>query len=128
MDFIAYLHGFRKTVMGENIISLSVDSTFSKSISDVMEIDAGVPLIVRIEIKDIEEKEPQKNQDTKDKFRKTMHVKIRKVAEKKNNTEDDVKDQLKKKLIEKKIIEKSTTELDIKGYAIACNILDDWLK
>ena len=38
--------------MGENIISLSVDSTFSKQISDILNIESGARLLVRIEVAD----------------------------------------------------------------------------
>ena len=124
MDFPAYLHNFRKTVMGENIISLSVDSAFSKQITDVLNIENGSRLLVRIEVAD-EQKEVPQNNDTKEKFRKTMHVKIREVAERDGKTEKEVKDDLKTTLSEMKLIKSSTTELDIKGYAIACNLLDE---
>ena len=127
MDFPAYLHNFRKTVMGENIISLSVDSAFSKQITDVLNIENGSRLLVRIEVAD-EQKEVPQNNDTKEKFRKTMHVKIRELADKTDKTEDDVKDELREQLIKNDVIKESTKELDIKGYAIACNILDDWMK
>mgnify|MGYP001575661219 FL=1 len=125
MDFPAYLHNFRKTVMGENIISLSVDSAFSKQITDVLNIENGSRLLVRIEVAD-EEKEVAQNNDTKEKFRKTMHVKIREAATKTGLTEKEIKDGLKLRLRQKNLIKESTTELDIKGYAIACNILDEW--
>ena len=125
MDFPAYLHNFRKTVMGENIISLSVDSAFSKQITDVLNIENGSRLLVRIEVAD-EQKEVPQNNDTKEKFRKTMHVKIREVADSRDKTEKEIKDSLKAILIGKGIIKESTTELDLKGYAIACNLLDNW--
>lgn len=125
MDFPAYLHNFRKTVMGENIISLSVDSAFSKQITDVLNIENGARLLVRIEVAD-EQKEVPQNNDTKEKFRKTMHVKIREVAEHAMVTEKQIKDELKARLISKGLIKESTTELDIKGYAVACNILEEW--
>ena len=57
-----------------------------------------------------------------------MHVKIREVADKTNASEETIKDNLRAWLIKRKLIEKSTKELDIKGYAVACNILDEWMK
>ena len=125
MHFPAQIHNFRKTVIGDNIIALSIDKAFSKDIVEIIEIDPGTQVMVTMEV--VPEKEPEQN-DVLEKFRKKMHVKIREVAEVKRSSEESVKEQLKKQLQMHKLIETSTTELTIKGYVAACAILDEWLK
>lgn len=126
MYFPAQIHNFRKTVIGDNIIALSIDKAFSKDIVEIMEIDPGTQVMVTMEV--VTDKEPEQNTDVLEKFRKKMHLKIREVAAIKHSPEERVKNELKVQLKRHKLIETSTTELTIKGYVAACAILDEWLK
>ena len=126
MDFPASFHGLRKTVMGETLITLSVDESFTGEIVGLMSMKIGSGLYVRLA--EADKKEEPANNDTKEKFRRTMHAKIRECAEAMDISEEECKNRLKGALKVKGLIKESTTELDLKGYAVACSILDDRLK
>jgi hypothetical protein len=71
------------------------------------------------ERKDIENLNNESPEDTKKRFNRMLHARIREVAVKKGVSEDELKKELKSYLIEKKLIKTTTADLDIGGYAIA---------
>ncbi len=65
--------------------------------------------------------------NTDDRLRDMMHALISELAKKAHNNRQSVKNNLKQYLIEKNLIKKSTKELGIKGLALACNKLNEWI-
>jgi hypothetical protein len=125
-DFPASFHGLRKTVMGETLITVSVDRLFVDQIKDLMALDVGSGLYVRMSEAGDSEDEEKKNANVYQKFQRSMHALIRDVAESEGVQEDDVKNRLKTLLKSEGRIKESTTELDLKGYAFANHVLKQW--
>lgn len=123
MEIIAQLHNLRKTTLGDVLVTLSIDRSMAGSAAELMFHDVGTQFRVTLEA---EGKEKDLNEPTTRKFQKKMHELIREVAEDQGDTEENVKETLKKELIKQGLIEKSTTELDIKGYTKANIILQRW--
>lgn len=60
-------------------------------------------------------------------FRRKMHALTRQYADIVQMYPDEAHQYLKDQLIEKGMIKKSTNELDIKGLAKTCNMLNEWI-
>lgn len=74
---------------------------------------------VENEKKEISDLSTESPEETKKRFNKLLHARIREVAERNNVPEEEIKIDLKKYLIDKKLIKLSSAELDINGLAIA---------
>lgn len=127
IKFAAQLHGFRKTTIGDNIVSFSVDRIYSDSIKEIVGEEIGTQYIVHLESVNTGTNMNVDPIDLKERFVKKLHALLGQLAEAKGETPKMVKDKLKNYLKLHKIIEESTKELDIKGLAIASNIVQKWL-
>lgn len=128
IKFPAQFHSYRKTTMGESLITFSVDRACSKDTMDLVGKEIGTQFILHLE--DITQdtslhKDPD---ELNNRFVRKLHFLLSEYAEQSGMKPEEAKNQLKETLKDKKLIEKSTTELDIKGLAIACNIVDDWIQ
>lgn len=123
MEIHGQLHNLRKTTLGDVLITISVDRSQAGTAAELMFHDVGTQFKISLEV---EGQEEDLNEPTTRKFQKKMHELIREVAEHLGESEDEIKNRLRVHLISKEIIEKSTTELDIKGYTIANKILKEW--
>lgn len=122
--FPVQFNRFSKNVMGDNIISFRVDALYSKDISELVAKDIGTEFMCTLIEADVAMPEAQASPDVKERFVRKMHVLISDLAELKGTSAKDEKEELRAMLKEEKLIEKSTTELTLKGYAIACDYLE----
>ena len=129
-DIPAQYHSFRKTTLGDNILSFRVDQMYSDTVGELVQAQIGTEYVMKLEKVNTDTVlgGESKNIDTEEKFRRTMHARINELADIREKDREEVKDSLRQELIKRKLIEKSTKELDIKGLAIAVNILDTWIK
>ena len=125
LKFPAQLHNFRKVAIGDNIISLSIDKAYSDQIIDVVKEQIGTEFIVYLEKVTNESSLNEDNVELKDRFWRKMHILITELAEKQGIKKEDCKDIFKKQLIKIGAIKESTKELDVKGLAKACNLLEE---
>lgn len=127
IKFPAQYHNFRKTTLGENLITFSVDRAYSKDILELVGREIGTQFIVHLE--DItQDTSLHKDPDELNvRFTKKLHVLLAEVAEAKDIKPEEAKEMLREELKNRKMIEESTTELDVKGLAIACNIVEEWI-
>jgi len=127
INFPGQFYAYRKTVLGDNLITLRVDSIYSKMVMELVETDIGTEFNVLLE--DVIKKErADANKDVKERFFGQFHSKIAELADLLNISPEECKKKIKEELRELKMIEVSTKELDIKGLAIACNIIDNLIK
>jgi len=127
MQFSAQLHNFRKTTLGDNLITLSVDSVFSKTISELIEKDIGTQFTVTLDEEGVVD-EKSANKDTRERMWGRMHALINDLSEVLGIEPEKAKHLLKIRLKDSGMINLSTTELDIKGIIKACHILDEMIK
>lgn len=127
LKFPAQLHNFRKTTIGDNLITLSIAGDYSDQVVDVVRKKIGTEFIVYLEDVTQTTNLNEDSVELKERFIRKMHVLIGEYAELEPMSKDLAKDLLKKELKSKGLIEKSTKELNIKGLAIACNIVEDWI-
>lgn len=128
ITFPAQYHSFRKTTLGDNLIVLCVDSNYSKSISGLVEQKIGTEYLVHLEDVTNETNINNTPEELTGKFTKKLHALLGELAELKNVKPDKAKTRLKEHLKKVGMIKESTKELDIKGQAIACNIVEKWIK
>lgn len=126
--FPGQFHSFRKTTLGDNVISFSVDRLYSQEIKELVSTDIGTEFVVHLEDVTTSTNLNEDNKELKDRFRNKMHAHIADFAELKDISALEAKNALREELKERKLINKSTTELDLKGLAIANNIIESWLK
>ena len=127
IKFAAHLHGFRKTTIGDNIVSFSVDRSYSDQIKDIVGEEIGTQYIVHLEQVNTGTNVNVDPIELKERFVKKMHALLGQLAELKVEKPEKTKDRLREHLKELKIIKESTKELDIKGLAVSCNILEKWM-
>lgn len=128
IKFPGQYRNFRKTTIGENIISFSVDRLYAESIKDLVSTDIGTEFVVYLENVTESTNLNKDNKELRERFVNKMHAQLGELAELKNVKPEKAKDKLKEKLKEMKLIEKSTKELDLKGLAIANNIVRKWIE
>ena len=128
IKFPAQFHGYKKLTLGDTIISFSVDQMFAKETLELAGEDIGTQYIVWLEPVTPETNLNADHKDIDDRFRGKMHALINELATWSGKEATEVKDDLREVLKDKKLIQSSTTELDIKGLAIACNILEKWIE
>lgn len=127
IKFPAQYHSFRKTTLGDNLITLLVDGDYSKSISELVEQKIGTQYVIHLEDVTQDTNLHKDPDDLLIRFRNKLHVMIAEYATMRDLKPDKVKDELRKVMINKKLMVKSTTELDIKGLAVACNVVEEWI-
>lgn len=127
IKFAAQLHGFRKTTIGDNIVSFSVDRVYSESIKEIVGEDIGTQYIIHLEAVNTGTNLNVDPVELKDRFVKKLHALLGQLAEAKGTKPEEEKERLRKHLISLKLMEKSTKELDVKGLAIGCNIVEKWI-
>lgn len=122
--FPAQFHGFRKTIMGENLITFCVDKLYSETLKDLVVKDIGTEFVVHLEDVTSETNLNEDPEELKSRFVKKMHGLLAEYAEIRQISPEETKEDLKNRLKERKMIENSTKELDIKGLAIACSMVE----
>lgn len=128
IKFPAQFHNYRKTTLGDNIVSFSIDKSFSKNVVELVEKDIGTEFVVYLENVT---SNTNLNEDTDElivKFRKQMHALLSNLAELKGTTQKDEKDIIREELKKRNLIEESTKELNLKGFAIAINIINQLIE
>lgn len=128
IKFPGQFHSFRKTTLGDNLITFSVDRAYSQSIKELVSTDIGTEYVVHLEDVTSSTNLNKDNKELKERFMNKMHGLLGQLAEEKGCTPEIAKEKLRSKLREMDLIKKSTTELDLKGLSIACNIVEKWLK
>ena len=128
IKFPAQYHSFRKTTLGDNLITFCVDGAYSKSISELVEQKIGTEFMLHLEDVTNETNINHTPRELTDRFQNKLHGLLGELAELKGIKPEEAKKKLKKVLIEKGMIEKSTKELDLKGQAKACAIVEKWIE
>lgn len=130
-DIPAQFHSFRKTTLGDNLITFRVDEMYSASLDELLRERINTEFVMKLEKVDANTVlggVVGQNTDTRDKFFKQLHAKIREYQEREGTkTEEEVKLQLKEAMQKRGISYDSTRELGIKELAVATGILKDWL-
>ncbi len=128
-DIPAQFHSFRKTTLGDNVISFRVDQLYSDTVGELVQAQIGTEYVMKLEEVNagtvLGESSPK---DTEEKFRIRMHVLLGKIAAIRDTTPAVEKKKLKESLIEAGAILESTKELDIKQLANVCNELEAIVK
>ena len=127
IKFACQYHSYRRTTLGENLIVFSVDRAYSKDITELISAEIGTQFIVHLEDVTQDTNLHKDPDEMAVRFTRKLHVLLAEIAEMKGVKPDKAKDMLRKELKSRKLIEKSTTELDLKGLAIACNIVEEWI-
>ena len=125
LKFPAQLHAFRKTTLGDNLITFSIDRAYSDQVVDIVRKEIGTEFVVYLE--DVT-KETNLNEDrveVRERFVRKMHALLGELSELLGTTKEEEKEHLKEVLKKKGVIKESTKELDLKGLAQACNYLED---
>jgi len=128
IKFPAQYHNFRKNTLGENIITFSVDGNYSRDIMELVSMKIGTEFVVYLEDVTSETNINYTPTEITDRFTKKLHALLGELALLKGVKPNAAKNKLKEALKKKGLIVKSTKELDIKGQAIACNIVEAWMK
>lgn len=127
IKFPAQFHNFRKTTIGDNLVSLSIDRAYSQDVIELVGKEIGTEFIVYLEEVTSETNITEDSVELKTRFRNKMHALISELATLKQTEPKAIKDVIRAKLIEQNVIVKSTSELSLKGYGTACNILDEMI-
>lgn len=112
-------------------IEFSVDEAQQESMYDfVRKVKKGTEVLLLAYITGEDDSEitsliTESDDQTRTRLNKRMHAIINDIATNKNKTPVEIKKLLKKYLIEKKCIVKSSAELDIKGLAMAIYYLEN---
>lgn len=127
IQFPAQYHSYRKTTVGENLIVFSVDSAYSQDILPLIGQQIGTQFVIHLE--DVtQDTNLHKDPDAlKERFVRKLHVLLAEFSTIKDIKPEEAKKLLKDALKSKNMIETSTKELDLKGLAVACNIVENWL-
>lgn len=109
---------------------LDVDETQKEGVLNLAhECDKGTELLLfmfKADQKDTVLNETQ--EETRTRFVKRMHVMIKNIAKEENKTPEEIKESLKKYLINKKYMVKSSKELTLNGLAAAIYYLQTEFK
>jgi|GEM_PF-3868793 len=127
IKFPGQFHSYRKTTIGDNIVSFTIDRLYSKSVSELVETDIGTEFIVYLEPTTQETNINEDSNELLEKWRRQLHAQLSELAKKKGTTQKEEKNKLRDILIKKGLIIESTKELNLKGYAVAINIVQEWL-
>lgn len=126
----AQYHSFRKTTLGDNLVTFRVDQMYSNTLRDLIEQQIGTEFKMSLEKVDVGTilGGSATNDDTEQKFFRQLRAKMREYGEKTGENEEEVKSKLLSALSKRRIDIDSTTELDIKGLAIAIGIMSNMLE
>ena len=127
IKFPVQFHGYKKTTLGDTIVSFRIDEMYSDQTLELAGKKIGTEFVIYFEDVTSSTNLNEDNKDVKERFWSKMHALINEFAGMVKKTPEEVKEDLKKTLKEKGLIESSTKELDIKGLAIACNILERYI-
>ena len=125
-DIPAQYHAFRKTTLGDNIISFRVDQMYSNTVGELVQADIGTEYIMRLE--KVSTDMPTQKTDTKDNFFRQLHAKMREYGERGGLDESEVKSVLKELMQKRGVKFESTKELGIKDLAMAIGIMGNLLE
>lgn len=119
--FPVQLDGFRISKIGDRTLTLHTYEQYAGEVSRLTDKPMGteyiaifIPTDAKEEIEEFKNETPD---ETKERFRKRMNALIGELAKKQGTSAEKLREELKKEWIVKGIIKKSTTELDIAGYA-----------
>jgi len=109
---------------------LDIDESHKAGFKEIMEFTKGDTFLVMLlpideEFASTGEAMNETIEMTTQRLRKQMHALIRAVAEKKGLSIDEVRASLKEMLRQKKYLNTSTSELDIKGFAAGIYMLQN---
>lgn len=127
IKFPCQFHGYKKTTLGDTIVSFRIDEMYSDQTLDLAGKKIGTEFVLYFEDVTADTNLNEDNKDVRERFWSKMHVLINQLAGNINQSEEYSKQLIREELKKKGLIEKSTKELDIKGLAIACNILERWI-
>ena len=128
IKFPGQYHSFRKTTLGDNLITFCVDANYSKMISSLVEQKIGTEFMIHLEDVTSETNINNTSFELDEKFVKKLHGLLGEYAELVGIKPEEAKKKLKGQLMRMELISQSTKELDIKGQAIACNLVEKWIK
>lgn len=129
-DIPAQYHSFRKTTMGDNILSFRVDQMYSDTIAELVQAQIGTEYVMKLEKVDVNTVlggSVSSEDPTLERFRRQLYAKCRDYEERAGVTEKEVKSKLLAALSKRNIVVESRKELDIKQLAIAISTVDKWL-
>lgn len=112
-------------------ISFTVDELQQESMYDfIRQVKKGTEVLLLVYVtgddaQEINALSTESDNDTRVRLNKRMHAIINDVASSQKKTPIEIKNILKKYLIDKKCIVKSSAELDIRGLAIAIYFLEN---
>lgn len=129
-DIPAQLNSIRKTTVGDIIISFRVDELYNDSVQELFLKKVGTEFIMKLE--DVTTGTviggQTENDDTKSRFFRQLHAKMRELGERGGVDEEQMRIGLFTKLRKRGIDVQSTKELDIKGLAVAISIVAKMLE
>ncbi len=128
IKFAGQFHNFRKTTVGDNLITFSVDGMYSKDIGELVAMNIGTEFIVHLETVNADSDLNKENVEIKERFVRKLHVLLKDLSVIRESSPEEAKKELKAELKKREMIAVSTTELGIKELAIACKIVQDWIK
>ncbi len=129
IEFPGQYHNFRKTTIGDNIVSFFVDRSQSQQIKELVTEEIGTEYMITLV-------PTSANNSTQDgdpkeltqRFMNKLHGLLGEYAQKEGlRNVEEAKRKLKEHLIETRMINKSTKELDIRGLAKSCRIVEEWI-
>ena len=127
LKFPAQLHAYRKTREGDNLITFSVDRAYSDAVVDIVRKEVGTEFIAYLEDVTQSTNLSEDSKDVEEKFRSKFHALIDEYSKITITPKNVVKDAVRDVLKRKGMIKESTTELDIKGLATACNLVEEMI-
>lgn len=131
-DIPAQIHNVKKTTMNDVIISFRVDGMYAYTCSELFQTNIGTEFVMKLEKVDTTTVLGDPSQhDAKSPHERLwgkMHALINLYANKTGIYSETIKDKLKEELKGKGLMNESTKELNLKGLAIACNLLEEWIK
>lgn len=130
IQFAGQFHGFRATTLGDRIISFRVDELYADSVKELVSTRIGTEFVITlVNVTDETNlNDGSVNRTIQERFYKKLHVLLNDYAVIKEIEPEEAKEELKKELAKRGMIEKSTKELDVKGLAVANNIVEQWIE
>ena len=129
ITFAAQFDGFRISKVGDRILQLRSYDGYAEELSKVTNGKMGQEFIVLMiptnDTKAIEEFKNETPEQTKSRFSRQMNAMISEIAKLSGKTKDEYRNSVKQHLIDNGIIKKSTTELDVEGYAFVITKLKE---
>ena len=105
-----------------------IDEAQRSCLKQVLELRKGTEVIIEmnaLDDVDIVELDNETMQDTRSRLNKRMHAMIGDIAGAQCKPTAHIKQELKKLLVDKQLLKESTSELDVRGLAIAIYLLQN---